>query len=382
MPSVLIVDDEPMICKYLSNKYKQEGYDTLTATNGKDALSICKINSPDVIVTDVNMPDTSGVDLIQDIKHFNNYTPVILFITAYYDLSSQEINNMGVNALFNKPFKFGEILDATNKFLEKKDANYLPLPNKELPAKVPELPNFHNFTLSEQVILISEISSGIIHNINNHITYISTSCYILNKYFQELQIKNPTDDLSKRHFNITEKMQNHINIVLKIIKSIKMLAYPNTENSKKENVKIIEMIQNSTFLLEDLFKTNQITCNINCNDEINLFCFPEQIVLVFVCLIKNSCEAIAANNLEEKWINIHVSKLNNEIELAFTDSGNGINKDIITQIMQPFYTTKKRGEGIGVSLSICKKILDLHNGTIIFDETSKNTKFVIKFSNI
>lgn len=372
MPSVLIVDDEPMICSFLSTRFKREGYDTLIATNGKDALLTCKRNSPDVVITDMKMSELTGAELIQNLQHLDNYKPVIICMTAYDDLSLKDAYDMGVDALFNKPFNISDIIGATNKFLKNKK-HYIE--NKPQSIIENESPS------SEQINLISELSAGIIHNINNHISYISNSSYILKKQLEEEFSKIPLDDTKKKALKISDKIYTHSTMVSKIVKSIKMLAYPNTQNSKKENIKVESILQNATDLLDDIFKTNQITCTINCDKNIEILCHPEQIIQIFINLIKNSCEAISSQEMTEKWINIDVSNKNNMIEISFTDSGNGISKEVIPQLMQPFYTTKNRENGIGLGLSICKKFMELHDGTLSFDESSKNTRFVISFKS-
>ncbi len=90
MPSILIVDDEPMICQFLSAKYKKEGFDTLTAKNGEEALNICKASTPDVILTDMKMPVITGYEFLEELKHLEHYKPIIVCMTAYPDLSIQD----------------------------------------------------------------------------------------------------------------------------------------------------------------------------------------------------------------------------------------------------------------------------------------------------
>ena len=227
MTSVLIVDDEPMICKFLSNKYKKEGYETLTASNGNDALTICKNSSPDVIITDMKMPESSGMQFLENLKDVTDYNPIIVCMTAYSDLSLQDTYDMGGSALFNKPFLVGDILGATKKFLRDKE---LYIEQKtESSNEIDNIPN-------NQISLISELSAGIIHNINNHIAFISGSSYLLKKHLEEESLSKPDDEAMKDSLKYADKILSHSEMISKIIKSIKMLAYPNNMNSKKERV--------------------------------------------------------------------------------------------------------------------------------------------------
>ena len=368
MPSVLIVDDEPMILKFLSFKYQKEGYETLTANNGKDALVICKQNSPDVIITDMKMPESTGMQFLEDLKNFSNYNPIIVCMTAYADLTLQDAYEMGGYALFNKPFLVSDILGATRKFLKDKEIH--------LEQKAEDT----NLVPNEQVALISELSAGIIHNINNHIAYISGSSYLLKKHLEEELINNPEDEAMRSSLKYADKIQSHSEMISKIIKSIKMLAYPNNLQLKNEKYKLLPILENTKFLMEDTLKINDIRLNINCDENIEVISSPELLIQVFINLIKNSYESIISKNLSERWINIESKINNNKLEISITDSGKGIDKEIIPRLMQPYYTTKYREKGIGLGLSISKRLVEFHNGSIRFDESSENTKFVISFN--
>ena len=110
-PSILIVDDEPNslfgICQVLTD----EGFHTLSAENGKKALEILKTDSVNCIITDVKMPDLTGMELLLEVKKAYPHIPVIL-ITAYGSVS------MAVEALKKGAFYFFEkpIFDKLERF--------------------------------------------------------------------------------------------------------------------------------------------------------------------------------------------------------------------------------------------------------------------------
>ncbi|RDB37018.1 MAG: hybrid sensor histidine kinase/response regulator [Spirobacillus cienkowskii] len=366
MPSVLIVDDEPMICKLLSLRYEREGYKTLTAHNGQDALAICKKNAPDVIITDINLPVVNGIKFIEELKDIENYKPVIFSISG----SIETLDNLDVNEQFSKPVKINDILDATKKYLFEKDNNIKNL-------NIPE-----NFELSkEQLELISELTPGIIHNINNHISFISSSSYLMKKNIENEISNQPNNEKLLNDHKIFEKIYTHSLMIAKIIKSIKMLAYPVNKQADMEK-KIISIINSSLDLMQDIIKINEIKVYTTCNENVELRCYPEQIIQIFINLIKNACDAVAKNDAKHKWLKIDVKKSDNLIRISFTDAGKGISKEIIPHLMKPFYTNKKRNNGLGLGLSICKKFMEIHNGEIEYDDESDNTKFILKFNAI
>ena len=96
-------------------------------------------------------------------------------------------------------------------------------------------------------------------------------------------------------------------------------------------------------------------------------------------LIKNSYENIYSNDIKNARISIIFKIENNFAEIYVNDNGTGIEKSIISQIIEPYFTTKVGGSGLG--LAITKKIIDDHNGSIFIRplKGSKGTSILLKF---
>jgi signal transduction histidine kinase len=107
-----------------------------------------------------------------------------------------------------------------------------------------------------------------------------------------------------------------------------------------------------------------------------LECRPTQITQVLLNLLNNARDA--AEESEERWVQLDVTELADWIRISVTDSGKGIPVEIREKIMSPFFTTKAVGKGTGLGLSITKSIVDSHRGTLILDEESVQTRFVIE----
>ena len=96
-------------------------------------------------------------------------------------------------------------------------------------------------------------------------------------------------------------------------------------------------------------------------------------------LIKNSYENLNSNDIKNARISIIFKTENNFAEIYVNDNGSGIEKSIISQIIEPYFTTKVGGSGLG--LAITKKIIDDHNGSIFIRplKGSKGTSILLKF---
>src|SRR6478736_4715428 len=104
---ILLVDDEPDIVDFLSYNLKKEGYEILTANNGKDAIEIAKKEIPHLIVLDVMMPDMDGIETCREIREQKGLQEVLIaFLTArsedYTQIAGFEV---GADDYITKPIK-------------------------------------------------------------------------------------------------------------------------------------------------------------------------------------------------------------------------------------------------------------------------------------
>ena len=111
------------------------------------------------------------------------------------------------------------------------------------------------------------------------------------------------------------------------------------------------------------------------DDEIYINGDYKRLSQVFINLVKNSIEAIPQE--KKGIISIKNNINNNNLNIIIEDNGIGINKKIMKKIKEPFYTTKLKGTGLGVSLS--DEIINAHQGTLEYDSTEgEKTKTIIR----
>src|SRR5262245_50354982 len=110
MPRILIVDDEPEIVRGLEDNLRFEGYQTLTAGNGADALAVAAREAPDLIVLDLMMPVVSGWDVCRTLRARGIDVPIIMLTARGEEADRVRGLELGADDYLPKPFSLRELL--------------------------------------------------------------------------------------------------------------------------------------------------------------------------------------------------------------------------------------------------------------------------------
>jgi two-component system response regulator PilR (NtrC family) len=129
MPAILIVDDEPHIVEVLEMALRDEGMEVYTSASGREALAVLRRQQIDVVISDIRMPDLSGVELLREAKSLAPETPFIMMTAFASTETAIEAVQHGACDYITKPFKVEELLAIVRRVLEKTAC-----PNSRAPA--------------------------------------------------------------------------------------------------------------------------------------------------------------------------------------------------------------------------------------------------------
>lgn len=117
MATVLAVDDSASMRQMVSFTLKGAGYDVIEAIDGQDALNKAKSASPDVVLTDVNMPVMDGITLIRELRKLPNYkhTPMLMLTTESANDKKAEGKSAGATGWLVKPFNPDQLISTIKK---------------------------------------------------------------------------------------------------------------------------------------------------------------------------------------------------------------------------------------------------------------------------
>jgi signal transduction histidine kinase len=360
--TVLVVDDEQNIVDDIAFRFESEGFDVLKASGGVEALQLVRSFSPDLVVTDLRMPHGTGEDFIRQMGRNTNETPVIFCMTGYADLSLEHAYDLGVDAVFSKPFKLSDMIGATRHFLSiKKALKDAAIEKSEYNAKLVE---------TAKLCTLGEMVSGIIHEINNPLAMISWKSEQLKEALQDEHLNPP---IAREFANQICESTSQISKIIRGVRTLSMTG--NIDN--KVNVRVQNIIDDASEILKHRFRNLRAELIIEITDPtLTLTCNATQMVQVLVNLMNNAIEAI--EDIPERWVKVTAYEQGRELIIQVCDSGKGIPPDIRGKLMERFFTTKQARQGTGLGLNISKSIIERHQGTLELDTENKNTCFIIR----
>ncbi|MCP4147769.1 MAG: sigma-54-dependent Fis family transcriptional regulator [bacterium] len=147
---ILIIDDDPSIRNMLAIVLKRSGYTVTVADNGMAALERLKKELFDLIISDIKMPNISGIELLKKIKSINKEIPVIM-ITAYASANDAvEAMKLGAEDYVTKPFNLDELKIIIERSIYKKN---IEIENVQLKSRLTDKEKFENIVGKNQKML-------------------------------------------------------------------------------------------------------------------------------------------------------------------------------------------------------------------------------------
>ncbi|MCB0420444.1 MAG: response regulator [Bdellovibrionales bacterium] len=115
---ILVVDDEPDLCEIVSFHLESAGYKTAIAGSGNSAIEWLKNNPCDLVISDIRMPDGSGLDIFAYISEYRKKIPII-FMSGFSDVHPEELKKKeGVLEVFSKPADLVRTIELIRSYFE------------------------------------------------------------------------------------------------------------------------------------------------------------------------------------------------------------------------------------------------------------------------
>ena len=389
-PKILIVDDEPRMCKSLELILSRHNYQIKTANDVKSAIDNISHRPFDLILTDIVMDDSDGFQVMDHINRHNIDT-VVVMMTGYASTDTAvEALRKGAYDYIRKPFETEEVINTIENALsqrrllaKQREAEeelreaHLEL-EQEVEERTADLRKANEQLIrSERLAATGQLAASIAHEINSPLQAISVLLGSMGKqYRDDAHLIENIDILKQAIGNISDT-----------VRSLLDLNRPGMELKQPSNIN--EVIRQTLTLARNLLKRNRINVQLDLSPEIpNINLSPQQMYQMFLNLVNNAIEGMSGQiepvsgiprkeNLN-KEIRISSKIESEQICIRISDTGSGIPEKDLQYLFDPFFTSKKK-MGLGVGLSICYGIVEEHNGTIVAEnDPESGAVFTIK----
>lgn len=289
---------------------------------------------------------------------------IIYIIITLLLIFVASIISINLSSYISKPLTY--LLDASS---EVEKGNYsIHLKNENLDSDFSQLYSTFNSMIKrikdDQIKKSQEgryeawqlIAKKLAHEIKNPLTPIQLSLDRIESKFKKQILEDKT--VFEDHVKTINLQISEITNLLNSFSEFARMPDPDFINTD-----IVDLIDKAILPYKTNYKQISITINSSLKNNV-IICDKNQIFRLFTNLVKNSVESIAEKNENKGKIQISIKDNDNSVDFLFQDNGIGFEPDQLSNISEPYFTTKKNGSGLG--LSIVSKIIFEHKGNINF----------------
>jgi PAS domain S-box-containing protein len=222
---------------------------------------------------------------------------------------------------------------------------------------------------SARLSALGMMAGGVAHEVNNPLAIIRACAGDL------LDILREDGHVSAEEVaRSAECIQQTADRIAKIVKILRHLA---REGSQDEFLpaSVSRIVEETLELCQERFQAQSVALFLpHIDPALNISCREVQIAQVLLNLLANAFDAVVEQP-GEKWVRLQVTQSGENLVFSIIDSGSGIPTEIKSRIMEPFFTTKEVGKGMGLGLSLSRNIAEEHGGKLELTEESGHTCF-------
>lgn len=219
---------------------------------------------------------------------------------------------------------------------------------------------------SSNLALIGEMTCGIAHELSTPLAIICEGIQIAKEVATSDQLTGILAMMDRASIQMSH-----------IVKGMRTVAV-RAETKRLETISLQEIVFQSRDFLKSKLIQHFIEFKNVVLKNVLIRAVPGDILQIFINLISNSVQALTLTSNCPRWIAISCETKSGIAFINVVDSGLGIASEIADRIIEPFFTTKEASSGIGLGLSISKRLAEQNHGKLYLVNTSPNTHFVLE----
>ncbi len=390
-PQIVIAEDNRDMRQLLGTLLGRE-YRVRLTRNGREALEAVRESTPDLVLTDVMMPEMSGTELCKTLKSdpATQAIPVML-VTSKADRETKiEGLELGADDYVTKPFHPRELKARVAGLMKVRELQKeLSIRNAELEEMLAELRDAEvKLVQAERLAAVGELAAGVAHEVNNPVNFALNAARALTRTADEMrQVVEPLakldaqrpEDLARQAEKLLQQLPDlDFEEVVQDLAELSGIVTDGLERTSRlvgdlrdftrsdgtgtAPVDVRKGLRSTLLLLEQTFEEEHIEVTTRFDEQPPLVLGDAGALnQVFLNLIKNAVEAFAGMGGK---IEVDAREEGSEVVIEVRDDGPGIPGHVLNRLFEPFVTTKETGRGSGLGLSISLSIVEEHGGAI------------------
>ena len=376
-PKLLIADDEPDMLRFLKSQLSAT-FEVLEAVDGQQAVDKAAQFLPDIILSDMMMPEKDGLQVCRELRErsITRSIPVVLLTARADEQTKLDCLAAGASDFLAKPFSLTEVMVRLKNLVDSR------LFQKELVVQKQQLENALEqiketesmLVQNEKLASLGRLSAGLIHEINNPLNYARQGLHILGRSTKSLP------EVERADFAETVKdVEDGVNRVIQIISDLR--SFTRNTNQLNQAFDLKNVVATGLRFFAHVWKDG-IQHEVDIPEGLEIQGDSNQFVQVLINFIQNALDAMATKQYaegESACIKLSAHTRRDKVIFSVKDNGPGIPLGIRDKIFDPFFTTKDVGQGMGLGLSICNRIISDHGGRIeVQSQPGQFTDFILE----
>jgi signal transduction histidine kinase len=353
--TAVVVEDSPQIVKLVHQSLRRQ-FKVLAAPDGLKGLDMVVRERPSLVVTDLMMPGIDGFTLTQRLRENpqTRHIPVLM-LTARGDLDDRVKGlETGVSAYLTKPFSPKELVTCARQLVHAKEETA-------------------DLVLTQRMESLEIVTAGLAHEINNPLNYVKNA--LARVRLDAEQVLGLADEKAAQPLSEGERAQldriaARLRELLGVADSglkrigatVELMTRYGRGGFKRELVlvdaweaarTVVGVVQPAT--------GRRVEVELDLRGDGTLECVPEELHQVLTNLVQNAIEAAP-----DSGGSVHVTGAvdGEALVLSVKDNGPGISADLQSRLFTPFFTTKGPGHGMGLGLTITRRVVQSLGGTL------------------
>jgi signal transduction histidine kinase len=340
---LLYVDDSKTARRFFETILKPYFKEIDLAEDGDVGLQIFNKKRNDIVITDINMPNLSGIEMARFIKRIDHNTPVILTTSFSEEHFLIESIKIGVNGYIKKSANPEELLETVYE-------------SAKILFQQIELEKREKIMIQQSKLSsMGELLINIAHQWRQPLNFMGLTLEDLRGTYEDGELdgeylEGVISDTNKFLRNMSETIDQFAN-------------YFAPEHTK-ERFKVVDAVKEALKMQGISAEGSKIGTFLEISETLQLNTYRQSFVQSLMHILKNSKEAIEKTEPEEALIQIKAMKIDRGLDEKFVieicDTGGGIDEGIAEKIFDPYFTTQFQTQGRGMGLYISKITVEEH----------------------